>query len=438
MFGTSEAMVFPALWAYPDALVHSRMCNLAGFGVVMAMLSVSGERIRQIPQRPTLTVGVIALGCAGMLAGALVGMGMAPLPWLFAGAAARGVFYGILTLFWIGLFVHLDDGAIGAAVSASLVLYALAGAAIVAAAQASPMLATALLVACPIACGAGCLLSRRAVDPNSPVDQEATKAPFRTRCLLYLANFAFGLMMGALLHYFAFYDTTASLLAFLGMSAVLFAVFAWGGSQLEAGYVYRAFLICFAIAVSAVLLLGNLTPLVATLVASTALAFLILYTIVIFTDTQARLRKPYWKVPGMCQVFAVAGMILASALFQRAFPNGGITGAQLVLLADACIIFVAGVFSPSARTRLRPWGFSSLIPAESPEAHLLRRCGELAQDHGLTSRELEVLQKLAVGMTKDQIAESLFISPATAKTHTRNIYAKLGVHSQRELEGLME
>ena len=109
-----------------------------------------------------------------------------------------------------------------------------------------------------------------------------------------------------------------------------------------------------------------------------------------------------------------------------------------MLIACACIICVAGVFSPSNRTRQRPWGFSSLIPAESPEARAMRRCGELAEEYGLTSRELEVLQQLATGMTKDQIAEALCISPTTAKTHIRNIYAKLDVHSQRELTTKLE
>ena len=41
-------------------------------------------------------------------------------------------------------------------------------------------------------------------------------------------------------------------------------------------------------------------------------------------------------------------------------------------------------------------------------------------------------------MTKDQIAEALCISPTTAKTHIRNIYAKLDVHSQRELTSRLE
>jgi DNA-binding CsgD family transcriptional regulator len=45
----------------------------------------------------------------------------------------------------------------------------------------------------------------------------------------------------------------------------------------------------------------------------------------------------------------------------------------------------------------------------------------------LTERELEVLRLAAEGNTGPQIAEKLFISPATIKTHFQHIYEKLGV-----------
>jgi two-component system, NarL family, response regulator LiaR len=44
----------------------------------------------------------------------------------------------------------------------------------------------------------------------------------------------------------------------------------------------------------------------------------------------------------------------------------------------------------------------------------------------LTARELEVLQLLAFGHTNKDIAEQLFISPDTVKTHLEHIFEKLG------------
>ena len=45
----------------------------------------------------------------------------------------------------------------------------------------------------------------------------------------------------------------------------------------------------------------------------------------------------------------------------------------------------------------------------------------------LSSREVELLSLLATGATNKQLAQSLFISEATVKTHLVHIYQKLGV-----------
>lgn len=45
----------------------------------------------------------------------------------------------------------------------------------------------------------------------------------------------------------------------------------------------------------------------------------------------------------------------------------------------------------------------------------------------LTARELEVLKLLALGMSNPQIAEKLYLSVGTVKTHVKHIYGKLGV-----------
>lgn len=46
---------------------------------------------------------------------------------------------------------------------------------------------------------------------------------------------------------------------------------------------------------------------------------------------------------------------------------------------------------------------------------------------GLSKRELEVLELLAQGFSNQEIADRLFVSLNTAKTHISNIYSKLNV-----------
>ena len=50
----------------------------------------------------------------------------------------------------------------------------------------------------------------------------------------------------------------------------------------------------------------------------------------------------------------------------------------------------------------------------------------------LTGREIEVLELVAQGNTSRQIAELLFISENTVRSHIRNILDKLGLHSRSE------
>jgi DNA-binding NarL/FixJ family response regulator len=49
----------------------------------------------------------------------------------------------------------------------------------------------------------------------------------------------------------------------------------------------------------------------------------------------------------------------------------------------------------------------------------------------LTAREIEVLQLLAFGHTNRDIAERLYISPDTVKTHLEHIFEKLGASDRR-------
>jgi DNA-binding CsgD family transcriptional regulator len=54
----------------------------------------------------------------------------------------------------------------------------------------------------------------------------------------------------------------------------------------------------------------------------------------------------------------------------------------------------------------------------------------------LTDRETEVFDLAAEGLRKEEIAERLYISPATVRTHLQRVYRKLSIHSQAELMSL--
>jgi DNA-binding NarL/FixJ family response regulator len=52
---------------------------------------------------------------------------------------------------------------------------------------------------------------------------------------------------------------------------------------------------------------------------------------------------------------------------------------------------------------------------------------------GLTQREIEVLRLVGLGKNNDEIAQTLFISPHTVKTHISNLMLKLDIHDRYQL-----
>ena len=67
-------------------------------------------------------------------------------------------------------------------------------------------------------------------------------------------------------------------------------------------------------------------------------------------------------------------------------------------------------------------------------AALRRRVGQdperTSRASALTPREREVLELVADGLRNAEIAEALWVTPATVRKHLENVYEKLGVHTR--------
>ncbi len=79
------------------------------------------------------------------------------------------------------------------------------------------------------------------------------------------------------------------------------------------------------------------------------------------------------------------------------------------------------------------------LAEESESLTLLKdACHDIAHSFALSKREEEVLSYFARGKSNVAIAKELHIGNATVKTHSFNIYQKLGIHSRDELIGIVE
>lgn len=139
-----------------------------------------------------------------------------------------------------------------------------------------------------------------------------------------------------------------------------------------------------------------------------------------------------------------SGWIAYSLPFALGELGGGAAGLHgagaAVLLFLAYLLTIAAVFALNEGNFSQRRIFADLdvpAPEQSMFARIDEGCQALGAERGLTAREVEVLQLLCKGRSKSYIAESLFISENTVRSHSKHIYAKLDVHSKQEILDLI-
>lgn len=116
-------------------------------------------------------------------------------------------------------------------------------------------------------------------------------------------------------------------------------------------------------------------------------------------------------------------------------------GAVSFLLKDAEPDLVVQTIHDAARDRpsFSPQSLARLVQLATnsqdvtPSAPVARDQGGVEVTHLVTGREWEVARFVAQGMTNGEIAESLYLSPTTVKTHLSNLFAKLQVTNRVQL-----
>ena len=141
-------------------------------------------------------------------------------------------------------------------------------------------------------------------------------------------------------------------------------------------------------------------------------------------------------VQELTAVFRLAGHQVPS--LSDSLSLFGMEGTAAVsALLTVMVVLVSGLLF-WGRSSSTPWGAAffgvGAMARESDERReIVARCAHVAEAHGLSAREREVLELVALGRTPMQIERELVIANGTLKSHMQRIYQKLGIHSKREL-----
>lgn len=79
-----------------------------------------------------------------------------------------------------------------------------------------------------------------------------------------------------------------------------------------------------------------------------------------------------------------------------------------------------------------------VIVVETNRNLIPKQCCKAAEEYGLSKRECEVAELLARGRDVPYISEVLYISKNTVRTHSKNLYRKLDIHTRQELLDRLE
>lgn len=147
--------------------------------------------------------------------------------------------------------------------------------------------------------------------------------------------------------------------------------------------------------------------------------------------------QPATWVASCCTAALMAGralgVVIGSVALQMIVNSEQVT---IFFCCAAFLVLLAALLLSSDSNLRTGWGFVRPgAPGEGADS--FRACQVIAQDFGLTQRELEIMHSIIEGKSRKDIAEDLFITSNTIKTHLHNLYGKLDVHSEGDLKAFV-
>jgi len=133
---------------------------------------------------------------------------------------------------------------------------------------------------------------------------------------------------------------------------------------------------------------------------------------------------------GIVHIFLTVGLVTSI----ENYSEEGVSLVQSSVIALMVVYAFLLVFIISHRTRKQ--SAKDRSPIEAAGQGVVSICDRISEEYGLTQREAEIMREMMLGRSAGEIAKSLGISTSTVKTHGKNIYKKLDIHSKSELLAL--
>ena len=115
------------------------------------------------------------------------------------------------------------------------------------------------------------------------------------------------------------------------------------------------------------------------------------------------------------------------------------TAHSMLSIVIVSLLTVATFWVGSDEQIRKIWGLRKNLSAKQYNDRILQlKCITIAKDHRLTARESEILLLLAQGIRAPEIEDTLGISIDTVRSHIKHLYAKLDVHSFKDLHKLLK
>lgn len=138
-----------------------------------------------------------------------------------------------------------------------------------------------------------------------------------------------------------------------------------------------------------------------------------------------------WRRGRPILLFGLAGGLLAASLRFIEYRFLIVEHSVAIYGGLIALVFAAvGIWLGLTLTKTREVTVVKEVRVPAPAA--FARNEEQVAALGLTPRELEILDQIAAGKSTREIAQALFVSENTVKTHASRVYDKLGVNRRTQ------